>query len=341
MDRRIGFCCKLLPEQDFTTRKLAQAWLEAHNTKSTTVAYLEKLSRSDMIEKICAIIEHNQQALIKQFNMIHTWAPELRMMRMGSELLPVKTFDRLKWVYDEPVVKKCLEGFAQVGDVARSYDIRLSSHPGPFTILTSDNADVVNRAVEDLEYHADIFRLMGYDATDQRQEINIHGGPKRSDFVERFTTAFKRLSVDAQQWLSLENDEFSYGLDDLLPVSHLVKICMDINHYWIKEGSYIQPDDDRITQVVQSWRGARPEIHVAWPKETVLTDHADPHTLPDMCLLEQTGYKKSKLRAHSDDAWLPAISAYALSFWPHMDLMVEAKWKNLASKKLFQTSIIT
>ena len=341
MDQRIGFCCKLLPEQEFTKKKDATAWMEAHNTKSTTVAYLEKLSRSDMIEKICAIIEHNQQALITQFNIINTWAPALRMVRMGSELLPVKTFDRLKWMYDEPVVKKCLEGFASVGELARSYDIRLSSHPGPFTILTSDSADVVDRAVEDLEYHADIFRLMGYDATDQRQEINIHGGPKRDDFVERFNSAFARLSVDTQQWISLENDEFSYGLDDLLPLAPKVKICVDINHYWIKEGEYLQPDDTRMQQVVQSWRGARPEIHVAWPKESVLTDHVDLHTLPDMQLLEQRGYKKSKLRAHADDAWIPAINAYALSFWPQVDLMVEAKWKNLASKKLYNTSVGT
>lgn len=340
MDQRIGFCCKLLPEQEFTKKKDAAEWLEAHNTKSTTVAYLDKLTPTDAIDKICHIIRHNQQALITQFNIIHTWSPQLRMVRMGSELLPVKTFDRYKHVYDEPIVKKVLEGFTQVGDVARAHDIRLSSHPGPYTILTSDSPDVVNRAVEDLEYHADIFRLMGYDATDQRQEINIHGGPKRADFVERFLAGRARLSVDTQQWISLENDEFSYGLDDLLPLADRVKICMDINHYWIKEGSYLQPDDARMRQVIDSWRGARPEIHVAWPKESVLTDHADPHTLPDMQLLEQRGYKRSKLRAHADDAWIPAINAYALSFWSQVDLMVEAKWKNLASKKLYNTSVV-
>jgi UV DNA damage repair endonuclease len=263
------------------------------------------------------------------------------MMRIGSEILPVRTFERYKHLYQEPSVVRVLEGFEAVGNLARKHDVRLSSHPGQYSILTSDKPDVVNRAIEDLEYHAEIFRLMGYTSSDQRQEINIHGGARCDDFVDRFLAGRNRLSRDAQQWLSVENDEFSYGLDDLLPLADKVKICVDINHYWIKQGSYLQPDDARMQQVISSWRGARPEIHVAWPHEQVLTDHVDPHQLPDMALLESRGYKRAKLRAHSNDAWIPAIGKYALEFWPMADLCVEAKYKNLASTKLYKMTIST
>jgi UV DNA damage endonuclease len=335
MDKRIGYCCKLLPTQTFDSKKSAAAWAESHNGKSTTVAHLDKLSYSDAVEKVRSIIAHNQQALIQQFNVIATWPKHLHMVRLGSEQMPVRTFERYKKIYDEPVIQAQQSEWQQVGDAARKWDLRLSSHPGPFTILTSDSPDVINRAIEDLEYHAELFRMMGYDASDQRQEINIHGGPQRPDMVDRFRHAFKRLASDTQQWLSVENDEFSHCVDDVLPLADEVKICMDINHYWIHQGTHFWPDDHRIPRIVDSWRGVRPEMHIAWPAECYLTRHpAD--LLPDMALLEAAGHKRTRLRAHSDHAWIQSVTDHALRFWDSFDLCVEAKAKNLASHQVYQ-----
>jgi hypothetical protein len=153
--------------------------------------------------------------------------------------------------------------------------------------------------------------------------------------VDRFRHAFKRLASDTQQWLSVENDEFSYCVDDLLPLADEVKICVDINHYWIHQGVHMQPDDVRIPRIVASWRGVRPEMHIAWPAEEYLTSHA-PDALPDMVLLEAAGHKKTKLRAHSDYAWIPAVTDHALKFWDSFDLCVEAKMKNLASEQVYR-----
>ncbi len=335
MDRRIGYCCKLLTTQQFENKKAAQTWLDAHNGKSTTVAYLDKQSYADAVEKVRSIIAHNQQALINQFKVVSTWPQALRMVRVGSEQLPVKTFPKYKTIYDEPVFIRQQQGWQAVGDLARSLDIRLSSHPGQYSIITSDNQQVVDRAIEDLEYHAELFRLMGYDSSDQRQEINIHGGPKRQDFKERWLAAMKRLSKDTQQWLSVENDEYSYGLDDLLGLADSVKICVDLNHYWLKEGHYLDPNDARMQRVIDSWRGARPEIHVSYPREDVLTG-IDIHVLPDLADLQSKGYRVSKLRAHSDDPWIDSITHYALQFLDQSDLMIEAKNKNLASFKVLK-----
>ena len=334
MDRRIGYCCKLLPTQAFDTKKALNTWMETHNGKSTTVAHLDTLSYTQAVEKVRGIIEHNQQALIAQFKVMATWPKHLHMVRIGSEQLPVRTFPKYKVIYDEPVIKAQQTHWQSVGDLARKLDLRLSSHPGPYTILTSDKPEVVDRAIEDLEYHAEIFSLMGYDATDQRQEINIHGGPKRADFEARFRAAFVRLSMSCQQWLSVENDEFSYGVSDLLCVSDIVKICMDINHEWIHTGDHVQPDDARLEQIIHSWRGARPELHMAYPAEIYLTEHA-PDQLPDLCMLEAVGHKKTRLRAHSDYAWIPSVTAHALKFWPQFDLCVEAKMKNLAQAQVY------
>jgi UV DNA damage endonuclease len=56
-------------------------------------------------------------------------------------------------------------------------------------------------------------------------------------------------------------------------------------------------------------------------------------------LLEH-GYKKQKLRAHSDYMWNTACNDWALSFWNDFDIMVEAKCKNLASKQLYNQGMV-
>jgi UV damage endonuclease UvdE len=334
-DQRIGFACKMLTEQTFENKKAAADWLKRHNTSATTVANLDKLDRSAAIDKIIAIIHANAEALCNQFSLMATWPQQLRMIRVGSEILPARTHPKyMSWYEDEPSIRKALHSFAAAGQLARQHDIRLSSHPGQFTMLCSNSDDVVNRSMDDLHYHSEIFRLMGFDSSDQRQEINIHGGAGRDDFLEQFRNNFRRLARDTQQWLSVENDEFSYCLDDLLPLADTVKICVDINHYWLHQGSYLAPDDPRLETVIHSWRGARPEMHVSWPSEEILNDH-DSSVLPDMTLLEAKGHKRSKLRAHSETAWNSAICDAALAFWDRFDLMCEVKSKNLAAKALW------
>jgi len=336
-DQRIGFACKTLSEQTFTDSKQEKLWLSQYNTKSTTVTSLDKLPRSAAIDKLCMIIQHNIDALKRMFTLVGSWPQPLRMMRIGSEILPARTHHNWTLAYQEPVVVKTLQGFGEVGALAREFDIRLSTHPAQFTMLVSHTHEVVERAIEDLEYHSELFRLMGFDSSDQRQEINIHGGAKRDDFLEYFQSSFRRLSRDTQQWLSVENDEYSYCLDDLLPLADRVKICLDINHYWINKGVYLEPNDPRMEQVVASWRGARPEIHVAFPQEHLLEGHSKT-TLPDLALLESQGIKRSRLRAHSKRGWHTGLNNLCLAFWPQADLMVEAKEKNLAALDLYNQS---
>ena len=55
-------------------------------------------------------------------------------------------------------------------------------------------------------------------------------------------------------------------------------------------------------------------------------------------LLEQ-GYKKAKLRAHSDYMWNRAVNDWALEFNDYADIMVESKCKNLASIALHKYSM--
>jgi UV DNA damage repair endonuclease len=126
----------------------------------------------------------------------------------------------------------------------------------------------------------------------------------------------------------------SWGLEASLELSKDVALVLDIHHHWVKTGEYIEADDERIRIIRDSWRGVRPAIHYSLCREDLLQSHES--TLrPDYQALLREGYKKAKLRAHSDYCWNTACNAWALSHWEWADIMVEAKMKNLASAQLY------
>lgn len=60
---------------------------------------------------------------------------------------------------------------------------------------------------------------------------------------------------------------------------------------------------------------------------------------PELATLLAQGYKKQKLRAHSDFAWNRACNEWALEHNAWADIMVEAKGKNLASQQLYEQGL--
>ena len=79
----------------------------------------------------------------------------------------------------------------------------------------------------------------------------------------------------------------------------------------------------------------RPVIHYSLSREDVIAGH-DTETQPNLDLLLESGYKKQKLRAHSNFYWNNPANAWALSFWDTFDIQCEAKAKNLASFALYE-----
>jgi UV DNA damage endonuclease len=75
-------------------------------------------------------------------------------------------------------------------------------------------------------------------------------------------------------------------------------------------------------------------MHYSLSREDVLTDHCR-ITRPVHHTLLESGYKKSKLRAHSDFYWNQECNDWALSFLDSFDIMCESKGKNLASFALY------
>ena len=138
------------------------------------------------------------------------------------------------------------------------------------------------------------------------------------------------MSPEARNCITIENEENSHNLETCLELADLVPIVLDIHHHWINSGQYIQPDDDRVAMVIDSWRGVRPAMHYSVSREDILVNHAR-DSLPSMADLLALGYKKQKLRAHSDFYWNSAVNDWAAGFADQFDIQCESKGKNLAS----------
>jgi UV DNA damage repair endonuclease len=259
------------------------------------------------------------------------------MVRLGSEMLQGYTHeDWIPFWKQQDVQDHCARIFAPVGEAARRLGVRLSFHPGQFCVLASDNPGIVERSIDEFEYHADMARWMGYGKQFQDYKINVHISGRRGP--EGIRAAYKRLSPEARNCITIENEENSWGLNDCLTISDLVPIVLDIHHYWIREGEYLLPGDDRVKRVVDSWRGVRPAMHYSISREDVLVGH-DATRPPDYQALLVEGHKKQKLRAHSDFYWNQPVTDWALSFWQDFDIQCESKGKNLASEQVYNRAV--
>lgn len=336
MTKRIGFACKWIDRPDQVDGIKPKDDCKQYNTGATTVAWLKRQSRDVAEQKLWDLLIQNTDSVNKLVTRVGNLDEQLRMVRLSSDLLPVYTEPNYSYFWRMPdVVRECEKRFQAIGDIARSNNVRLSFHPGQFTVLASDNPDIVNRSIEEFEYHVDMARWMGFGSTFQDFKINVHiagrAGPAG------IKAALGRLSPEARNCITIENDEISWGIDSSLELANDLALVLDIHHHWIHSGEYIDPKDDRVKRIADSWRGRRGVIHYSVSRENILTDH-DTANRPELEFLLESGHKKAKLRAHSDFYWNEACNEWALSFWDQFDIMCESKAKNLASFALYEQS---
>ena len=329
---KIGFACKWIDRPDQVNGIKPKDDCKKYNTGSTTVAWLNRQSRDVAEQKLWDLMVQNIQSVYLLVEKVGTLDENLRMVRLSSDILPVYTESSWCGFWRRTDVRAyCEREFKRVGDLARSCGVRLSFHPGQFTVLASDNPDIVRRSIEEFEYHADMARWMGYGQTFQDFKINVHISGRQGPTGIR--SAYCRLSPEARNCITIENEENAWGLDDCLTISDLVPIVLDVHHHFVREGEYLDPNSDHVKRVLDSWRGVRPTMHYSISREDWLKDHCT-QTMPDMKTLLESGHKKQKLRAHSDFYWNHAVNQWALSFLDNFDIMAESKAKNLASQEL-------
>jgi len=334
--KRIGFCCKWIDTVDQLDGFKPKDDALKYNNKTTTVAWLNRQTKAVAEQRLWDIMEHNTDATLRLVERVGSLGPELRMVRLSSDILPVYTEQTWGYFYNLPDVRKAIAARCNtIGEAVRRHDVRASFHPGQFCVLASDRESVVANSIAEFEYHADLARWMGFGSSwhDFGFKINVHISGKGG--AEAFRKTAARLSPEARNLITVENEEYAYGIDDTLSLNDVCPTVLDVHHHWIKTGEYLQPDSDTVKRVIDSWRGVRPTLHYSISPECVLDGH-DNSVLPTMTTLLESGHKKAKLRAHSNFMWNAAANRYVAEFWDNFDIQVESKAKNLASQKLYE-----
>ena len=131
---RLGFCCKYIHPDRTLKPKVLKETEQPYNCRATTVRWLNE-HKDQAEERLWDICKHNIQSYYNLIKYVGGLQNDLRMVRLGSDVLPVYTEPTWGYFWKLPDVRKyCEQALAPVGELARSLDVRLSMHPGQFTV---------------------------------------------------------------------------------------------------------------------------------------------------------------------------------------------------------------
>jgi UV DNA damage endonuclease len=167
-------------------------------------------------------------------------AQGIRLFRIGSELFPRWNHYRLE---DLPGIDEITRHLRAAGDYAKAHGHRITTHPGPFNILGSPDAVVVDNTIVSLERHSELFDLMGF-APSFENLINIHVGATYNDkpgTIARWLHNYDRLSDSLKARLVIENDDKAsmYSVRELHKMLHVeigIPITFDYWHHTFNTG---------------------------------------------------------------------------------------------------------
>jgi UV DNA damage endonuclease len=205
----------------------------------------------------------------------------IKLYRMSSDMFAFMGFYEFK---DLPRFDMIKFKLADLGKYIRDNDIRVSFHPGPFDVLASENPAVVDKTIIDLDRHAQIFDMMGLEASTY-YPINIHintTNPSREAASRRFCDNFWRLSDTCRARLTVENDDSQsqYSvkmLYDMVYTKIGIPIVFDQHHF--NYGPQDQTMEEALRLAVSTWKTV-PITHMSSSRRTedekaVVTAHAD------------------------------------------------------------------
>src|SRR3954471_24673935 len=182
------------------------------------------------------------------------------MYRMATALAPYASHPDLPRFRDQP--RECAQRLAQVGARARAAGIRLSTHPGQYTVLNSEDERVAALAVAELEVQAEILDGLGLGP---EAVVVLHVGGAAGGVpaaLDRFVRGFERLSDAARGRLVVENDDRSFGLGDVLGLSEPIgpPVVWDVLRRHCHDPQRI-PDREALALAAATWpAGVRPKV---------------------------------------------------------------------------------
>ncbi len=176
----------------------------------------------------------------------------IRLFRISSDIIPFgsSSINKIHWwdFYKSKLLR--------IGKKIKDNGIRVSMHPGQYTVINSPNEDVVKRAIYDLSYHSKVLDSLGID---DKNKIILHTGGVYNDkksAMDRFISNFNSITASVKNRIVLENDDRSFNICDVLEISAVlgVPVVFDKLHNDINPCEEGESDVFWINECRKTWR---------------------------------------------------------------------------------------
>ncbi len=284
---------------------------------------------------------------IVQWNEAHG----IRLFRLGSELFPRWNHYELA---DLPGIAEIAKYLRAAGDYAKAHGHRITTHPGPFHILGSPDAVVVDNSIISLERHSELFDLMGFGPSFENK-INIHVGATYNDkpgTIARWLANYDRLSDSLKKRLVIENDDKAsmYSVRELYEMLHTqieIPITFDYWHHTFNTGDISEQEAFFMARSTWQKHGVTQCTHYSESRRAEFQGLIEGICVKNGITMEELPswpsfkkmydeYGKIKAQAHADYiTQLP--NTYGVS---DLDIVVEAKAKEQSLIKIANTKKI-
>ena len=245
---------------------------------------------------------------------------DMRMFRMSSSTVPYGTHPDLPEFHYERQIGECEEALATLGAKASRYGIRLSTHPGQYTVLNSPDPGLVAKSSADVEQDALLLDALG---AGPEAAVILHVGGVYGDersALDRFARAYEALSERARRRLAVEHDEQSFDLADVLQLHARTgaRVIYDMHHHRCnRTPGPLYDHAAAVAAACATWpAGVRPKVHLSSPRTELRVVRGKP---------------AAPLVAQHADFVTPWDLAELLGAAARpVDVMIEAKAKDLA-----------
>jgi len=262
---------------------------------------------------------------------------DIHMYRMSSDFAPYLTHPDLPQFHEQ--LDEAKDELAELGALARRYDIRLSLHPSQYILLNALDEEIARKSIKDLNAQARILDMMG--CGPEAVVITHVGGVygNRAEGLSRFIHRYHDLPAETKARLVVENDDVSYPITDALRIQEATGcpvVFDNLHHFCLNpEGVSMQA---ALKRALATWpEGVTPKIHYSSPATNFesVTEKEKGATGRERTV---TKLHAPRLKAHAD--FINPLEF--LLFWDAVgaedlrpfDIMLEAKAKDVALLRL-------
>lgn len=201
-------------------------------------------------DKLKELIDINLKALnnILDYNIQN----DIRLFRISSDLIPFGSsqVNLLPWweIFEKE--------FQLLGKKIKDYNLRVSMHPGQYTVLNSPDDGIVQRAIADLDYHSKVLECL---QTGSEHKIILHIGGAYNDkekAMERFRTNYLKLEDSIKKRLVIENDDKIYNISEVLTIGKNlgIPVVFDNLHHSANPSKENKLEREWIYECSKTWR---------------------------------------------------------------------------------------